>query len=169
MENNYQMAIDILLAVLGLGLIVLGILGCVLPIIPGPPISFLGLLVLHFGERFQFQPSFLWWMALLALFVTVMDYIVPVWGTKKFGGSKRGIWGATLGLLVGLFLGPIGIIVGPFAGAVLAEASAGRKQHEAIKAGLGAFIGFLLGIGMKLVASGLMTFYFFKEAIKGFF
>ena len=103
------MFIDILLALAGLVLIVIGILGCVLPIIPGPPISFLGLLVLHFTERVQFTGKFLFWMAALAIFVTVLDYIVPIWGTKKFGGSKRGMWGAMIGLVIGLFIGPIGI------------------------------------------------------------
>ena len=161
--------VDILLIFLGIVFIVIGILGCIMPVIPGPPISFLGLLMLQLTDKVQYTNNFMWTMAMIAIFVTILDYIVPVWGTKKFGGSKRGVWGATIGLLVGLFLGPIGIIIGPFAGAVIAEALGGRKQHEAFRAGLGAFIGFLMGVGIKLVASGYMTYYFFKKLISAIF
>jgi len=163
------MVVDILLALLGLVLIVVGILGCVLPVIPGPPISFLGLLVLHLTEKVQFSNRFLLLMAGIAIFVTVLDYIVPIWGTKKFGGTKRGTWGATIGLIIGLFFGPPGIIIGPFAGAFLGELSGGRDQKSSLRAGFGAFIGFLMGVGIKLVASGIMAWHFFITGAKGFF
>lgn len=156
------MALDIILILLGVVFIIVGLLGCVLPVIPGPPISFLGLLMLQIAEKGTFTSNFMWWMAFLAIFVTVLDYIVPVWGTKKFGGTKRGAWGATIGLIVGLFIGPIGIILGPFAGAVIAESIGGRESKEAFRAGFGALIGFLTGVGLKLMASGFMTWYFFK-------
>lgn len=155
--------IDILLIVFGVVFIIVGLLGCVLPVIPGPPISFIGLLMLEFTRKYDFSGEFLWLMAFIAIGVTVLDYIVPIWGTKKFGGSKRGVWGATIGLIVGLFVGPIGIILGPFVGAVIAESLGGKQSAEAFRAGLGAFIGFLMGVGIKLVASGFMTYYFFKE------
>ncbi|MFC2112313.1 DUF456 domain-containing protein [Bacteroidota bacterium] len=157
---------DILLTAGGAALLILGIVGCVLPVIPGPPLSFLGLLLLHFSNYAEFSFEFLLLFGAIAVIVTVMDYIVPIWGTKKFGGSKRGMWGAAIGLVIGIFiLPPIGIIVGPFAGAVIGEASHGKSSKESFRAGLGSLLGLMMGVGLKLVASLIMTYYFVKELI----
>ena len=96
---------------LALGLLmIVGLVGCVLPIIPGPPLSFIGLLLLHFSKYAEYSFEFLLMFGLIAVIVTVLDYIVPIWGTKKFGGSKAGMWGAAIGLVLGLiFLPPLGI------------------------------------------------------------
>lgn len=101
----------------------------------------------------------------IAVIVTVLDYFVPVWGTKKFGGSKYGVRGATIGLIVGIFFGPPGIIIGPFLGAFIGEMIFKDDFKYALKAGFGSLLGFLTGIGLKLAASFTITFYF----IKGFF
>ena len=85
--------------------------------------------------------------------VTILDYIVPVWGTKKFGGSKYGTRGATVGLIIGLFLGPVGIIIGPLIGAFVGEMIFKDDMNYAVKAGFGSLLGFLTGIGLKLAAS----------------
>lgn len=157
---------DIALIIIGSILIVIGILGSVLPVLPGPPISYVGLLLLHFTEKHQFSTRFLIIWAIITIIVIVLDYIIPVWGTKKFGGSKRGVWGSIIGLCVGVFfLPPIGIIIGPFAGAVIGELTAGKQSSEAFKSGFGSFIGFLFGTILKLTASGLIAWYFFKELI----
>ncbi len=157
---------DWLLAVLGVVCMLVGIAGCILPVIPGPPLSWAGLLLLHWTRFAQFSATFLLVMACLAIAVTVLDYIIPVWGTKKFGGSKAGIWGATIGIFAGIFLfPPVGIIVGPFIGAVLGEIIAGKKSGPAFKAGLGSFVGFLLSTGLKLGASLIMEYYFFRGLI----
>lgn len=162
LETNFKM-VDYLLLILGIISIIVGLLGCVLPVIPGPPISFIGLLVLHFSRWGPFTLSFLLIMAGLAFLVTVLDYIVPVWGTKKWGGSRAGIWGATIGLVLGLFFfPPLGIILGPLIGAVVAESLKGEAFQKSFKAGMGALFGFFIGIGLKLIASGIMTFYFVK-------
>ncbi|MFB6340288.1 DUF456 domain-containing protein [Saccharicrinis sp. FJH62] len=159
---------DILLSSLGVILILIGLAGCILPGIPGPPISFVGLLVLHFTKYVQINENTLITWGIIAVIVTVLDNFVPIWGTKKFGGSKWGVWGSIIGLLIGMFVfPPFGIIIGPFAGAVIGEMMAGQESHKALKAGFGAFVGFLFGTGVKLVASGWMTWIFFREMFHG--
>jgi uncharacterized protein YqgC (DUF456 family) len=157
---------DYLLAILGGIMMIAGILGCLLPVLPGPPLSFAGLLLLHFTRFADFSTTFLITWGCVTILVTVLDYVVPIWGTKKFGGSKYGMWGAGIGLVVGIFfLPPIGIIVGPFAGAVIGEAIKGKNATSSFRAGLGSFLGFLAGVGIKLAASIVMTFYYIKELV----
>nr|WP_319570436.1 DUF456 domain-containing protein [uncultured Draconibacterium sp.] len=157
---------DILLIVLGALFIISGVLGCVLPIIPGPPLSYIGLLLLHFTERYQFSSKFLIIWAIITVVVYVLDYLIPAWGTKKFGGSKRGIFGSIIGLVIGMFFfPPFGIIIGPFIGAVVGELTIGKDSGAALKSGFGSFLGFLAGTLLKLIASGMMTWYFVKEMI----
>ena len=157
---------DILLIVLGAVFIISGVLGCVLPIIPGPPLSYIGLLLLHFTERYQFSSKFLLIWAIITVVVYALDYLIPAWGTKKFGGSKRGVWGSIIGLVIGMFFfPPFGIIIGPFVGAVIGELTVGKDSGAALKSGFGSFMGFLAGTLLKLIASGMMTWYFVKEMI----
>lgn len=163
-KTKNKIMFDIILIVFGFAFLLLGIIGCVLPILPGPPLSFVGLLLLHFTQNHHFETDFLGLWAAIALGVTILDYYIPIWGAKKYGASKRAVWGSIIGLLVGLFVfPPFGIIIGPFAGAVLGEYSAGKKTEEAFRSGFGTFIGFLGGIILKLIASGMMAFYFVKE------
>jgi len=156
---------DYLLLITGLILIVLGIIGCLVPVLPGPPLSFVALIMLHFSKFGQFTNTILITLGALALAVTILDYIVPIWGTRKFGGSKYGTRGATVGLVIGLFLGPLGIITGPLIGAFIGELIFKDDLKYAFKAGFGSLLGFLTGIGLKLAASFVMTFFFFKEWI----
>jgi uncharacterized protein YqgC (DUF456 family) len=159
---------DYVLIGLGILLMAVGILGCVLPFLPGPPLNYIGLLMLHFTSGYQFSNRFLLIWAMVTVTVFTLDYIIPVWGTKKFGGSKRGIWGSVIGLVAGLFFfPPFGIIIGPFFGAVIGELSAGKDSGTALKAGFGSFVGFVAGTFLKLVASGMMTWYFFRELFLG--
>jgi uncharacterized protein YqgC (DUF456 family) len=156
---------DYIFLILGIILMVLGIIGCLVPVLPGPPLSFLGLILLHVTRFGHFPKNTLMILAAIAVIVTILDYIVPVWGTKKFGGSKYGIRGATVGLIIGFFLGPIGIVLGPFIGAFVGEMIFKDDLNYAFKAGFGSLLGFLTGIGLKLAASFVMTFYFVKEWI----
>ncbi|MGE0020825.1 MAG: DUF456 domain-containing protein [Draconibacterium sp.] len=159
---------DYVLIILGVIFTLTGILGCVLPMLPGPPINYVALLLLHFTSSHQFSTRFLVIWAVVATVVVLLDYLIPVWGTKKFGGSKQGVWGSVIGLVAGLFIfPPFGIIIGPFVGAVIGELIAGKETGAAFKSGFGSFIGFLAGTLIKLIASGLMTWYFFKELITG--
>lgn len=154
---------DYILIIAASLLVIFGLLGCVLPILPGPPLSFGGLLILHFTQWGPINSDLLLWLGIAAALVTVLDYVFPVWATKRFGGSKRGVWGSTIGLIVGLFFfPPFGIIVGPFLGAFIGEITANQSQRNAIKSAFGSFIGFLLGTGLKFTVSGVITYYFFK-------
>ncbi|MEA1898257.1 MAG: DUF456 domain-containing protein [Bacteroidota bacterium] len=156
--------LDYILLILAIVFMIIGLIGCILPVIPGPPISFLGLLMLHFTKFADFGSRFLFLMAFIALIVTILDYIVPIWGTKKMGGSKAGIWGATIGMVIGIFFfPPIGLIIGPLVGAILAESIKGEEFKKSFKAGIGSLIGFLFGIGIKLISSFVMSYYFIIE------
>jgi uncharacterized protein YqgC (DUF456 family) len=143
----------------------IGIIGCLVPVLPGPPLSFLGLIFLHLTRFGQFSASTLVILGSISVIVTLLDYIVPVWGTKKFGGSKYGTKGATVGLIVGFFLGPMGIVLGPLIGAFIGEMIFKDDLSYAFKAGFGSLLGFLASVGLKLAASFVMTFYFVKELI----
>lgn len=157
---------DFTLAVLGAALVLIGFIGSILPIIPGPPISWVGLLLLKWtdfildhGTAYE---NALWILLFFVVLVTILDYVVPILGTKKFGGSKRGVWGATIGVVVGLFFGPLGIIIGPFLGAYIGEITTGKKEREALRAAWGSFVGFLLGVGMKLMVCGAILFFYIR-------
>jgi uncharacterized protein YqgC (DUF456 family) len=152
---------EIALYILSGLLLLTGIAGAMLPVLPGPPISFIAVLVLHFTERYEFSTQFLIIFGAIAAFITVLDYVIPIWGTKRFGGSKAGVRGSTVGLILGvLFFPPLGIIIGPFIGAVVAELIFTSDDFQkALRSGFGSLIGFLLGTGLKL-AFGLMAVYY---------
>lgn len=154
---------DIVFLILSILFVFSGLIGCVLPVLPGPPLSFIGLLLLHFTKYADFNNKILWILGCLTIFVTIIDYVIPILGTKKLGGSKSGIIGASIGLVIGFFVGPTGIILGPFLGALIGELTAGKETQKAFKAAFGAFIGILVGTIFKLIVSGLIMFYFFKE------
>ncbi len=156
---------DYVLLVLAIIMMIAGIAGCLLPVLPGPPLSFLGLVVLHFTHLADISRSLFIILGIVTILVTVIDYVVPIWGTRHFGGSKYGTRGATVGLIIGLFLGPAGIIIGPFVGAVVGELIYKDEIRYALKAGFGSLLGFLTGVGLKLAASLLMTFYFVRALI----
>lgn len=159
---------DLIILVFAITLILLGLAGCILPIIPGPPVSFAGLLLLKYTDfvevgRLENFVDNLWYYAAAAIFVTIMDYIVPIWGTKTFGGSKSGTWGAGIGLVAGLFFAPIGLIIGPFLGAFIGEKIAGKDEKSSLRAAFGSFLGFLTGVILKFIVSGYITVVFVKE------
>lgn len=143
---------DILLIVLGAIALIAGITFSILPPLPGPPIAWVALLLLnwHSGDKAMAFSSLILWLV-VAVASTFMDNVLAVWGTKFTGGSKAGTWGSMIGLLIGLiFMGPFGILIGPFAGAVLFELGNGRPFEVAVKSGFGAFMGFLAGTLLKV-------------------
>ncbi len=147
---------DLLLLFLGLFFMLLGIIGSFLPVLPGPPLSWVGLLLLYLTKSVPDNWVLLTITLLIAIAVTVIDYIIPVAGTKRFGGSKAGMLGTTIGLLVALFfpvLGPIGIIVWPFVGAIVGELINKADSGKAFKAAIGSFLGFLTGTFLKFLVA----------------
>ena len=138
-------------------LLLIGFVGCVVPVLPGPIIGYCGLLALIPTEK---SPSalVLVTMGLVVAAVTVADYVVPAIGAKKFNCSRWGTVGCFVGTIVGLFFVPIGILVGPFLGAFLGELIAMKPIGAALKGGLGAFLGFLSGLFLKILACVAMTF-----------
>lgn len=139
-------------AILAGVLLLVGLIGTVLPVLPGPPIAWAGLLSAHFSNYSQIEIWILIATGIAAVFVTVIDNIFPSIMTKKAGGSKAATWGCTIGLIVAFFLGPIFILIAPFAGAYIGEMIHDSSDAKrALKAAFGAFKGFLLGTGIKII------------------
>ena len=149
--------------ILGFILIIKCTIGSFLPLLPGPPIAYAGLLIQLFREPDPFTSKFLWIWAGIVVVSLILDYLVPIWGTKKFGGTKYGIWGCTIGFLLAFWMGPWGVIIGPFLGAFVGEMIAGQDSKKSFKAALGSFIGFLLGSFLKLVICFMMLYYLIRS------
>ncbi len=156
---------DIFLIILAGVCLLLGLVGNIVPALPGTPLGYVGLLLLHMTDKVQFSTTFLIVWAAIVVVIQVLDYVIPAWGTKQFGGTKGGVWGSTIGLIVGLFFGPAGIILGPFLGAFAGEMVQGQEAKKALRASIGSFIGFLAGTVIKLVCSGFMIYYYVMALI----
>jgi len=158
----------VLIIVAGI-LCVLGLAGCLLPIVPGPPLNFAALLLLGIAGDFAppLNGMLLIVMGGVTLVVAAADYVIPLMGAKKFGASRAGIWGSVLGMFIGLFFfAPVGLVIGAIAGAVLGELAAGKQEWDALRAGVGVVLGSLLGVVIKLCASGVMTYYTVRAALQ---
>ena len=151
---------DVLLIILGVFCLAIGMLGCVLPMLPGPPLSYVGLLLLHATDRVQFSATQLWIWLLIVAIVQALDYFTPILGSKYSGGSKWGNWGCLVGTVIGLFFLPWGIVLGPFLGAVIGELLGDKEIKQALKSGLGALVGFLFGTVVKLIVCGYFCYQF---------
>ena len=153
------------LIVLAFILCILGIVGSIAPGLPGPPLSWVGLLLIYLSHRMggaDMTTTFLLIWLGITIAVTILDYIIPSKVTKLAGGSKAGSTGAMIGMIIGIFLTPIGMIPCSLLGAFLAEMFQENKSAaDALKSALGCFLGFLIGTGMKLLASGMMFYYLF--------
>lgn len=156
---------DIFLIILGALCLLIGFVGSIIPALPGVPLAYVALWLLHATDKVQFSWQTLLIWGIVTVVVLLLDYVVPAWGTKRFGGSKWGTWGSVVGLIVGMFMGPWGIVLGPFVGAVLGELMAGKASHEALRAGWGSFIGLMTGTVLKLICCGLITWQFIHALI----
>ena len=156
---------DIFLLLLGFVFVCLGIIGSFLPILPGPLTSWVGLLLLHLTKIVPMDSTFLGVTLAVALFIWILDYFIPAMGTKRFGGSKYGVYGTTIGLIIGLLSPiPFGMLLGAFFGAFIGELMYdGKDTNRAIKASFGAFLGFLASATIKF---SIATVYFIFFSIQ---
>ncbi|WP_420592553.1 DUF456 domain-containing protein [Robiginitalea biformata] len=158
---------DLVLIFFGLLCMILGVLGSFLPVLPGPPISWVGLLLLTLTSAVPDNWWFLGITAAVAVVVVGLDYWIPAMGTKRFGGSRAGMIGTTLGLLVAIIfpvLGIAGIIIWPFLGAVVGELINKSNSQTALKAAFGSFVGFLTGTFLKFLVSIIYFGLFLSKA-----
>lgn len=160
---------DIFLLILGLILCLLGIVGSFSPIIPGPITSWFGLLVIHFSKLIPFDNQFLFITFLIAALIFALDLIIPILGLKKLGGSKKGLIGSTIGLLLGLFLaGPVGLLIGSFFGAISGEYVNNNSIKKSIKPAMGTFIGMAVGTTIKFLSSTIFLGLYFYIVYSNF-
>jgi uncharacterized protein YqgC (DUF456 family) len=157
---------DIFLLIIGLAFILIGIVGSVLPVIPGPPIGWVGLLLLYLTKAVPMDYWAIGITLFLAILVSILDYIIPALGTKKFGGTKYGMWGTTIGLVIGFFIPiPLGFLIGSVIGAFIGEMLYDSKDtNRATKAAVGSFIGFVGSTFLKLVLTFGYLIWFVKIA-----
>jgi uncharacterized protein YqgC (DUF456 family) len=163
---------EIAIVVLGIILIIIGFAGSILPALPGPPISYVALLLLFFhdkGSAAMAANNYMWLIGLgiVTIVILIADYYMPIWGTKKYGGTKAGTRGSTIGLIVGLLLtiftagfGALTILLAPLLGAYLGEKYAGQSEKVAIQSAKGSFLGFIAGTFMKVVIVVAIAIYF---------
>lgn len=156
-----------ILIFIGIICALVGLAGCLLPVIPGPAVSYLALLIVGLARDWEpFSLTFLLIMAVFAVLMTALDSFVALAGAKKYGAAKAGLWGSVIGMLIGLvFFPPLGIFIGALAGAVIGEIITGKKTREAFRVGWGVFIGNLTGIVLKMAYCLVVLFF----CIKGIF
>ncbi len=162
-HNLTNCTMDIALAVIGAVLMVLSIVGCIAPVLPSVPLAYIGIIVLQISDYGDFSTSFLVIWAVLTVLLTALSYVIPALGTKKLGGSKYGERGCFAGTVIGVFFGPLGIIIGPFIGAVAGELLGGKEFEAALKSGLGSFLGFIASTFINLLACVALSFFYFAE------
>lgn len=156
--------LDPVLITIGIILLILGIVGSVLPVLPGPPLSWVGLLMLKFvssvSHRITWTEIIL--IGLFTLVITILDNVLPIWSTKRIGGNRKVVWGAGIGFVAGFWFGPLGVILGPFVGALVGGLISGSNVNVAVKHASGAFIGFMAGVVLKFINLGVLVYYFVK-------
>jgi uncharacterized protein YqgC (DUF456 family) len=159
-----DVTVTVALIILGLILSMAGFVGCLVPVVPGPPMSYAALIILSLAKQWKpFSSTFLLVMAGLTLLAVALDYAVPAFGARRYGASKLGVLGAALGMILGLLaFPPFGMILGGMAGAVVGEFFAGKKSQEALRASWGVFIGTMVSIGLKLSLCAVMLFFYVK-------
>lgn len=156
---------DILLIIIGAFCLLLGFIGCFVPVLPGVTLAYLALVLMYFvGSPAMTVTLLVIGLGLVAL-AFILDAVIPAVGAKHFGGSRWGIWGCVLGAIVGLFFGPWGLLLGPFGGAVAGELLGGKDTSGALRAGLGAFLGFLCGTVLKIAFCGLFAYWFINAIL----
>jgi len=157
--------LTVLLIILGLLLALAGVFGCIFPVIPGPPLGYLALIILSWAKDWEpFSSTFLIIMAGLTILVSISDYLIPAISAKRYGASRLSLWVSIAGMVIGLFLfPPWGMVIGAFLGAFAGELLAGRRGKSALRVSCGVFVGNMLSTGLKLALSGVMLFLYIRE------
>lgn len=155
---------EIALMIIGVIILLLGFIGCFVPVLPGPPLAYISLLLLQAGPERPFTIRFLLIMAAIVVVVTALDYVVPAWGAKKWGGSRYGIIGAMVGVVIGLFVfPPFGFLIFPLLGAMVGEIVNGSDSNIAFRSAFGTLAGLLFGTAIKFSVTAFIAFYFFSN------
>jgi len=151
---------DTFLIVLAGFFLIVGLIGSAISKLPGTPLCYLGIIILQYSSIAEFSVHFFIKWGILVIAVQGLDYLIPEWGTKKFGGSKKGVWGCFLGMVAGMYFGPVGIIAGAIAGAFIGELFAGKESNQAIHHAISSFSFFILGTISQLIVSGILIYYY---------
>lgn len=149
--------------IIGILLVLTGIAGSLLPLLPGPPVAYAGLLLQQLRTPDPFTARFLWIWAGVVVISLILDYVIPAWGTRKYGGTSYGVWGCTLGFLLAFWMGPWGVVIGPFIGAFAGEMLAGQNSQQSLRAAWGSFVGFLFGSLLKLILCFIFLYFIIRS------
>ena len=159
---------DIVIISLAIILSLIGLMGCIIPGLPGTPLNYIAMWMIQWVSH-PFEKSTLLIYGVLTIAIVVIDYMLPVWFAKKYGATKQGIWGSIIGMLLGIFFTPVGMILGMIIGAIVGDRLAGKSTSEATRSGFATFFGTLLSMGLKLGVSFLISFFIFYQSFKYFY
>ena len=151
---------DTFLIVLAGIFLIAGLIGSVISKLPGAPLCYLGIIILQYSSIAEFSVHFFIKWGILIIAVQGLDYLIPEWGNRKFGGSKKGVWGSFLGMIAGMYFGPVGITAGAIAGAFAGELYAGKESNQAIHHAISSFSFFILGTISQLIVAGILIYYY---------
>jgi len=156
---------DTFLIILSGVFLLAGLIGCTLSKVPGTLISYLGILILQYTNIAEFSVHFFIRWGVLVIAVQGLDYFIPNWGIKKFGGSQKGVWGSLIGMLLGFYFGRWGIVGGAILGAFVGELFAGKESNQAIHHAIGSFTFFIFGTISQLIVAGLLFYYYIDDVL----
>ena len=153
---------------LSLIFMILGLIGSFIPVIPGPFISFIGMVLTYSFTILPIGGNMMWILGALMAIAMVGDYILQIVGVKKVGGGKKAIRGTLIGTLLGMFIPPVGILLGALIGAFIGAKMEQGSNMQSLKIALGAFAGFLLGTGVKLIYSVYVLYYYLDQVLRAY-
>lgn len=141
----------------------IGLLGCLISKMPGTLLCYLGIVILQYTSIAEFSVHFFIKWGILVIIVQGLDYLIPDWGTRKFGGSKKGVFGSLFGMFTGMYFGPLGVIAGAISGAFIGELFSGKDSYQAIQQAIGSFAIFILGTVSQLIVAGILIYHYIAD------